>query len=120
MAVSARDGHGGDVPTGSDYRSTASRLTTVRDDLAALLRPVIAAAEGVVLGGPHRVAVTTTVDVSTVNVLTALRRLQEQIDEATRRAGVCDRYTAQLRAYRASDDPSARPPTRPASWADAG
>lgn len=71
-------------------------------------------------GGQLERSVTATLAISSANVAGALAELQVQIDEAVRRAQVCDAYTAAVRSYRRSNDPDRRYPSRPAEWGDHG
>lgn len=108
------------MPTAAEYRSIASGLGSARDDLAGSLRPVADGATAEVLAGPERIPLELAVEVSARNLSTVLAGLQVQIDEAHRRAGVCDGYAAAMRRYRQSDDPNAAPPPRPAWWVSDG
>ena len=71
-------------------------------------------------GGQLRRTVAATLAVSAANVAEIASELQRQIDEALRRAQVCERYTAAVRRYRRSTDPDRSFPVRPAPWADHG
>ena len=111
------------MPTANDYRRVAVRLRSARDNTATLLQPVLAAMERSPFergGGNLQRAVGATIAVSIANVAEILTELQLQIDEAVRRAQVCDGYARAVRSYWHSDDPDRRYPPRPAAWADHG
>lgn len=91
--------------------------------MKTVLQPVAAAMEPSPFehgGEKLERSVAATLAISSANVAGALTELQVQIDEAIRRAQVCDAYTAAVRKYRRSDDPDRRYPARPAEWADHG
>ena len=110
------------VPTASDYRSISSRLTVIRGQVASLLRPVVARIEPRPFDSGVDLArtVDTTMAVTSANVTALAAEIQRQIDEATRRAAVCDGYALAVREYHRSDDPGRPYPQRPATWADHG
>lgn len=82
------------------------------------MRPVTVGAGRAVMAGPVGRAVATAVDVASANVSLAATQLQDQIDEAHRRADVCDAYSRAVRAYARSDAVGRRWPARPASWVE--
>ncbi len=94
----------------------------IRGRVASLLRPIAATIEprpfetGVDLAR----TVDTTIAVTSANVAALTAEIQRQIDEATRRAAVCDGYAFAVREYHRSDDPGRSYPQRPATWADHG
>ena len=111
------------MPTANDYRRVAVRLRIARAATTTLLQPVLAAMERSPFeqgGGNLQRAVGATIAVSTANAADILTELQVQIDEAVRRAQVCDGYAAAVRSYWHSDDPDRRFPPRPAAWVDHG
>ena len=111
------------VPTANDYRSIARQLAGARDLVLSLLRPIAIFAETSPLrgGGGHlERTVDTTIAVANSNIAEIAAELRRQIDEATRRVAVCERYAAAVREYRRLDDRAKTFPRRPASWADHG
>ena len=107
-----------DMTTASEYRRAASVLTGTREMLARITRPLDASANGVVLAGPARTPIMTAIDVTAANVASALAQLQAEIDEARRRAAVCDAYSRAVRDHLRSNDPDARWPRRSAGWVE--
>ena len=112
-----------DVPTAHQYRTIAAQLEHVRGSVLSLLRPVVVASDTSAFGGnggrlEH--TVNTTIAVTATNVVEIATELQRQVDEALRRASVCDRYANAVREYRRLGDLSIQFPRRPASWADHG
>ena len=97
-------------------------MTVIRGEVASLLRPIAARIDprpfeaGVDLAR----TVDTTIAVTSANVAALAAEIQQQIDEATRRAMICDGYARALSEYHRSDDPRRPYPQRPASWADHG
>ena len=111
------------VPTAHQYRTTAVQLERVRGSVLSLLRPIVAASDTSAFGGSGgrlEQAVNTTIAVTAMNVVEIAAELQRQVDEALRRASVCERYATAVREYRRLGDLSTRFPRRPASWADHG
>lgn len=108
------------VPTATEFHAAATSLSAVRDGLAGVLGPVSSAASDLRLDAPLRSTVEAAFAVSSSNVLAGITALQSQIDEALRRAAVCDEYSRAIRAFDRSNDPNGRHPSRPAWWVEHG
>jgi len=132
------------MPTAAQYTAWAVEFGGLADDLTGGLPAVLTAWEsGPVVGGNLAIVVHRGVEASIDHVAAIDLGLDDLAAECTRRAGVCDDYTAALASYdvawaRYLDEldaynpyadgasyfvlPPAPPPrpARPAPWADAG
>jgi hypothetical protein len=111
------------MPTADRYRWIAARLETDLGSVIALLRPIAVTFDPSPFdggGGQLERTVNTTLAVAESNVVEVATELRHQIDEANRRAEICERYSAAVRDFRRLNDPSKTIPRPPASWADVG
>jgi hypothetical protein len=111
------------VPTAYQYRIIAGQLEHVRGSVLSLLHPIVVASSASTFdgaGGRLEQTVNTTIAVTASNVVEIATELQHQVDEALRRASVCERYATAVREFRRLGDLSQQFPRRPASWADHG
>jgi hypothetical protein len=111
------------VPTANEYRVIKARLQRSLATVTTLLRPVVLTPETTPFdepGGELERTVDTALTVTGHNLAEIAAELKIQIDEAVRRAAVCERYSAAVSEYRRSNDPAKRFPVRPASWAEHG
>jgi len=111
------------VPTASQYRTIAAQLVDVRESTSLLGRVILDQADLTPFdtgGDGIERTVRTAMAATVVNLERAGAELQVQIDEARRRAAVCEWYSSAVHHYHRSDDPDRVYPTRPASWAEHG
>lgn len=108
------------VPTETQYRTYAQSLTTARDAVVDLMRPI---SDQMAIppfnGGRGEQTLYTTLNVTSANVTAVLAELDAQIHEANRRASICEGYTQALSAHYRNPEANDSP-RRPAAWVDFG
>lgn len=108
------------MTTAREFRAAAAALAQVRDELGVLAQPVAVSAGDVVHGGPLERLLASAVEQSAHDVRTAIHQLELDVDEAHRRASVCDDYSRAVRDATRRPDAERRWPARPADWVEYG